>query len=95
MYTLCALSPFPKLSPRMPSFPSSPPPLLPLRCLQDKKVEKDFGKGCKAEVVKYEAEISQDYRLNTRLAKACTLDIEIKCSGLCSVSDGAVRGGRG
>ncbi|MEW5299471.1 MAG: hypothetical protein WDW36_002486 [Sanguina aurantia] len=65
-----------------------------IRCLQNKKDEKDFGKPCREEVVTYEAEISKDYRLNFRLNKACTQDVTLLCPGLCTQTDGAVCGGK-
>jgi hypothetical protein len=38
-----------------------------IRCLQENKGRKDFGKACREEVARYEQTISKDYRLNYRL----------------------------
>ncbi|KAG1656262.1 hypothetical protein FOA52_011910 [Chlamydomonas sp. UWO 241] len=59
-----------------------------IRCLQDAKGEKDFGKACKAEVEEYEAEISKDYRLNYRLRTACEKDVAALCPTTCTSTDG-------
>ena len=61
-----------------------------LRCLQDNKYQKDFGKQCQEEIRSYEQEASTDYRLNHRLSKACKQDIEALCSGVCRASEGQV-----
>ncbi len=54
------------------------------RCLQEnRKRPTGFGAECKAELQKTEQRMAQDYRLNYRLAKACSKDIDSMCQGLC------------
>ncbi|EFJ50582.1 hypothetical protein VOLCADRAFT_103797 [Volvox carteri f. nagariensis] len=65
-----------------------------IRCLQDNKAEKDFGKACNDEVSAYEAEISKDYRFNYRLHKACQKEVDKLCPGLCQNNDGSPCGGK-
>ncbi|GIL97843.1 hypothetical protein Vretimale_3387, partial [Volvox reticuliferus] len=65
-----------------------------IRCLQDNKSEKDFGKACNDEVSAYEAEISKDYRFNYRLHKACQKEVDKLCPGLCQTNDGSPCGGK-
>ncbi|KAG1660746.1 hypothetical protein FOA52_010620 [Chlamydomonas sp. UWO 241] len=54
-----------------------------IRCLQENKGEKDFGKACTSEVDSYEEEISKDYRLNYRLRTACEKDVSLLCPLTC------------
>jgi hypothetical protein len=54
-----------------------------IRCLQENKQKKDFGKACKAEVAAYEQRASQDYRLNHRLRTSCRADVGALCKGAC------------
>lgn len=61
-----------------------------IRCLQDNKNKKDFGKACADEVKGYELEMSKDYRFNFRLHKACQKDVDKLCPGLCQAKDGSV-----
>eukprot|EP00798_Chlamydomonas_sp_ICE-L_P015210 gene15210-21287_t len=49
-----------------------------LRCLQEKKYDKEFGRACLKEVQTFEKGQAQDYRLNYRLNKACKKTI---CGG--------------
>ncbi|GFR44890.1 hypothetical protein Agub_g6234 [Astrephomene gubernaculifera] len=65
-----------------------------IRCLQDNKAQKEFGKACAEEIKAYEAEISKDYRFNFRLKKACQKDVEKLCPGLCQTNDGSPCGGK-
>ncbi|GLI58992.1 hypothetical protein VaNZ11_000814 [Volvox africanus] len=65
-----------------------------IRCLQDNKGQKDFGKACNDEVSTYEAEISKDYRFNFRLHKACQKEVDKLCPGLCQANDGSPCGGK-
>ncbi|GFH23194.1 uncharacterized protein HaLaN_20773, partial [Haematococcus lacustris] len=65
-----------------------------IRCLQDNKNKKEFGKACKEELMAYEAEISKDYRLNYRLKKNCESDVKKICPNVCSTADGSVCGGK-
>lgn len=64
-----------------------------IRCLQDNKSHKDFGKDCKDKVKEYELESASDYRFNYRLAKACKADIDTLCSDVCHAEQGQVCGG--
>ncbi|MEW5311456.1 MAG: hypothetical protein WDW38_003170 [Sanguina aurantia] len=50
-----------------------------IRCLQDNKSKKDFGKECRESVKVYEGESASDYRLNYRLSQACKGDIAAQC----------------
>lgn len=61
-----------------------------IRCLQDNKSQKDFGKACTDEIGSYEVEISKDYRFNFRLHKACQKEVDKLCPGLCQTNDGSV-----
>eukprot|EP00197_Chlamydomonas_leiostraca_P010927 CAMPEP_0202884756 /NCGR_PEP_ID=MMETSP1391-20130828/41312_1 /ASSEMBLY_ACC=CAM_ASM_000867 /TAXON_ID=1034604 /ORGANISM="Chlamydomonas leiostraca, Strain SAG 11-49" /LENGTH=982 /DNA_ID=CAMNT_0049567983 /DNA_START=167 /DNA_END=3115 /DNA_ORIENTATION=+ len=65
-----------------------------IRCLQDNKGEKDFGKACREEIEAYEEEISKDYRLNFRLKQNCAKDVQALCASVCSETDGNVCGGK-
>ncbi|KAG2452551.1 hypothetical protein HYH02_002788 [Chlamydomonas schloesseri] len=65
-----------------------------IRCLQDNKNAKDFGKACADEVKEYELEMSKDYRFNFRLHKACQKDVDKLCPGLCQANDGSPCGGK-
>mmetsp|Transcript_34914 Transcript_34914/g.77608 ORF Transcript_34914/g.77608 Transcript_34914/m.77608 type:complete len:994 (-) Transcript_34914:752-3733(-) len=65
-----------------------------IRCLQDNKNDKEFGKACREEIISFENEISKDYRLNYRLAKACQGDVQALCPSVCQQNDGQVCGGK-
>ena len=65
-----------------------------IRCLQDAKTKKDFGKPCREEVAAYERESGKDYRLNFRLKTACKNDIGAICSDACGAEPGGMCGGR-
>jgi len=65
-----------------------------IRCLQDNKYAKDFGKECKEEVREYETEAASDYRLNFRLDKACSADVEALCKTACNREEGQICGGK-
>ena len=58
-----------------------------IRCLQDNKGGKDFGKACRDEVARYEQLASKDYRLNFRLKKVCFFCCVLLCV-LCCVCGG-------
>lgn len=64
-----------------------------IRCLQDNKSKKDFGKECRAEIKNYEQQASQDYRLNYRLSAACAKDVDELCKSSCKAEEGQVCGG--
>lgn len=64
-----------------------------IRCLQDNKNKKDFGKDCRAEIKSYEQEASQDYRLNYRLSASCAKDVSELCKNACKAEEGQVCGG--
>ncbi|GBF99737.1 hypothetical protein Rsub_12450 [Raphidocelis subcapitata] len=57
-----------------------------IRCLQENKGKKDFGKPCLGEVISYEQQASSDYRLNHRLRVMCRPDIEATCKDVCPES---------
>eukprot|EP00775_Hariotina_reticulata_P012795 gene12795-12923_t len=63
-----------------------------IRCLQDSKNQKEFGKACRKEVADYEHKSSQDYRLNFRLRNACTEDIKELCRDACPEASRACGG---
>jgi Golgi apparatus protein 1 len=65
-----------------------------IRCLQDNKEEKDFGKACLQEVKRYENLAAKDYRLNHRLNKECKDDVDKLCKDICRPKDGEVCGGK-
>lgn len=65
-----------------------------IRCLQDNKTKKEFGKGCKEEVVKYEKSATGDYRLNFRLRTACQNEVKLLCKDACKVQEGQICAGR-
>jgi Golgi apparatus protein 1 len=48
---------------------------------------------CKAEVVRDQNRMAQDYRLNWRLKTACKSDIVQLCDGLCNDKEGQMCGG--
>jgi hypothetical protein len=48
---------------------------------------------CKAEVVRDQNRMAQDYRLNWRLKTACKSDIGQLCDGLCNDKEGQMCGG--
>ncbi|KAG1658887.1 hypothetical protein FOA52_000675 [Chlamydomonas sp. UWO 241] len=58
-----------------------------IRCLQDAKYEKDFGKACRERVQEYEGEAAGDYRLNYRLAQACKSEVPRLCDGMCKAPE--------
>lgn len=62
-----------------------------LRCLQNSKGEKDFGKACLTEVQAFEQKSAQDYRFNFRLGKQCKKDIERLCKDVCHQDQGQVQ----
>ncbi|KAF8068300.1 hypothetical protein HT031_001987 [Scenedesmus sp. PABB004] len=64
-----------------------------IRCLQENKGAKDFGRPCLKEVAAYEQGSAQDYRLNFRLRKACDKDISKLCKDVCSPKQDQVCGG--
>eukprot|EP00878_Enallax_costatus_P007022 GHUV01007359.1.p1 GENE.GHUV01007359.1~~GHUV01007359.1.p1 ORF type:complete len:595 (+),score=136.49 GHUV01007359.1:1595-3379(+) len=64
-----------------------------MRCLQNHLDEEDMSTECKSEVMRDQNRMSQDYRLNWRLNKACAADITQLCSGLCNVQSGQSCGG--
>ncbi|GAB6030494.1 hypothetical protein CHUAL_007357 [Chamberlinius hualienensis] len=53
-----------------------------LSCLRDKKDDIKFDPKCRGVVLKRLAQQNQDYRLNSRLRKACFMDINKFCSKL-------------
>ena len=59
----------------------SPMPHPACRCLQDAAQESPatFSEGCRAEVASYEARATSDYRLDARLAAACSADVQRLC----------------
>ncbi|WIA10935.1 hypothetical protein OEZ85_011100 [Tetradesmus obliquus] len=59
-----------------------------IRCLQENKGQKEFGKACLKEMTSYEQKSSQDYRFNFRLASQCKADIKSLCSGICKPEQG-------
>eukprot|EP00878_Enallax_costatus_P020866 GHUV01022075.1.p1 GENE.GHUV01022075.1~~GHUV01022075.1.p1 ORF type:complete len:715 (+),score=210.45 GHUV01022075.1:1362-3506(+) len=65
-----------------------------IRCLQNSKTKKDFGKTCLAEVMAFEQKSSQDYRFNFRLKKMCKGDIERVCKDVCHPDEDQVCGGQ-
>lgn len=54
-----------------------------IRCLQKNVDDKAMGSDCRKEVRKNVNRMSQDYRLNFRLQKACDPDISSLCEGVC------------
>lgn len=62
--------------------------------LQDQKSHKDFSKGCRMEVQRYEQESARDYRLNYRLYKECKRDISQVCQDACQLKEGELCGGK-
>lgn len=64
-----------------------------IRCLQNALGEQDMSHECKAEVVRDQNRMAQDYRLNWRLNSACTSDIKRLCGGLCDTNSGQPCGG--
>ncbi|WIA10933.1 hypothetical protein OEZ85_011098 [Tetradesmus obliquus] len=65
-----------------------------IRCLQDKKSDKNFGKACRSEVERFEQETAKDYRLNYRLYNACKGDIGATCKNACELKEGEICGGK-
>eukprot|EP00879_Flechtneria_rotunda_P000602 GHRR01000712.1.p1 GENE.GHRR01000712.1~~GHRR01000712.1.p1 ORF type:complete len:883 (+),score=207.41 GHRR01000712.1:2504-5152(+) len=67
-----------------------------IRCLQKALEEEDMSPECKAEVMKDQNRMAQDYRLNWRLTNACDPDIKALCGGLlsqCAAGTGQTCGG--
>ena len=62
-----------------------------IRCLQDSKSKKGFGRGCLREVLAYEQQAGTDYRLNHRLREACKADVAALCKDACRKDSGQVR----
>ncbi|KAF6266246.1 hypothetical protein COO60DRAFT_1470052 [Scenedesmus sp. NREL 46B-D3] len=64
-----------------------------IRCLQARLDDEDMSPECKAEVVRDQNRMAQDYRLNWRLKTACKADIGLLCDGLCNDKEGQMCGG--
>jgi hypothetical protein len=61
--------------------------------LQNRLDDEDMSPECKAEVVRDQNRMAQDYRLNWRLKTACKADIGTLCDGLCNDKEGQMCGG--
>lgn len=61
--------------------------------MQNNLDDEDMSPECKSEVMRDQNRMAQDYRLNWRLNKACTGDINRLCAGLCNVKSGQTCGG--
>lgn len=64
-----------------------------VRCLHKNVDEQGMGQECKAEVRRSMTRISQDYRLNYRLNKACSADVATLCKDACAPYLGQACGG--
>jgi Golgi apparatus protein 1 len=60
-----------------------------IRCLQESKGKRDFGRLCLKEVLAYEQRASSDYRLNHRLKAACARDAAALCDDAACMKDAA------
>eukprot|EP00892_Ulva_mutabilis_P008395 jgi/Ulvmu1/5928/UM026_0050.1 len=58
-----------------------------IRCLQQKIDSDDMGNECRKEVRRNMHHMAQDYRLNVRLKRACSVDVDVLCPGKCPESD--------
>jgi hypothetical protein len=61
--------------------------------VQNRLDDEDMSPECKAEVVRDQNRMAQDYRLNWRLKTACKADIGQLCDGLCNDKEGQMCGG--
>ncbi|KAI7844989.1 hypothetical protein COHA_001355 [Chlorella ohadii] len=64
-----------------------------VRCLQDNIESEEMSDECRAEVKKDELKAGTDFRLNVRLTKACTADVQRLCKDAAKACEGRVCGG--
>jgi Golgi apparatus protein 1 len=64
-----------------------------IQCLVDHDEESEFSEECRAEVKRYEIRAGQDYRLQFRLSKACSAEVDRLCADVCSPFQGQACGG--
>ena len=58
-----------------------------IRCLHKQVDGDDMGSECRKEVRRNMHHMAQDYRLNVRLKRACSADVDVLCPGKCSESE--------
>lgn len=68
-------------------------PCLSMSALQQHLDEEDMSTECKSEIMRDQNRMAQDYRLNWRLNKACSADIQRLCGGKCDAQSGQTCGG--